>query len=123
MTKRRSNHNKPSQRPRYRYIAFRVEGLAGETGFKRHDVINAVQKTFENEEAQRAQPWLTRFNGEYGILRVRRGTETHAAEILLGLKPIVHQGQEISVRVTTLSTSGTIASLNRKALRGVRLDA
>jgi RNase P/RNase MRP subunit POP5 len=86
-------------------------------------MIQAIQRAAEASGATACEPWLTRFNGEHGILRVLRGTEDQGIRLLTGVGTVTTDAGQAAVAITTLSTSGTIASLQRKALRGIRLDA
>lgn len=119
MTPKPEPRPKPSQRPRYRYVAFRLHSQ-GETWPDREAMIRAIQDTTERLEMRDAEPWLTRFNGEYGILRCLRGHEKAAARLLEAITAV--GPEDTPVRVEPLSTSGTIAGLNRTVLRHVRLD-
>lgn len=96
---------RPSQRTRFRYILFRLE-TAGPAP-DRAALIRELQRRLPADE----EPWLTRYDGELGVLRVLRGTETAAREHLAATK-----GGPLAF--TPLLTSGTIASLERQKLRG-----
>lgn len=115
MTQNPEGRPKPSKRPRYRYIAFQVHA---DERPDRERMIRAIQQTADRHDLRPIEPWLTRFNGEYGILRCLRGGEQAARRLL----DAIHEVDGTAVRVEPLSTSGTIASLQRKVLRDVRLD-
>lgn len=117
MTPKPEPRPKPAHRPRYRYIAFRVHA---DTRPDRDTIIQAIQRTADRHGLRAAEPWLTRFNGEYGILRCLRGHQKDATRLLEAIDTV--GDEETAVRVEPLSTSGTIASLQRKVLRHVRLD-
>jgi len=89
---------RPSSRPRYRYVLFRLGRPAD-----RNELIAALRRAGGEE----SDAWLTRFDGTVGILRCRRGSETAAVALLQRL-----HGHGMAA--TTLSTSGTIAALERR---------
>lgn len=120
MTPKPEPRPKPSKRDRYRYVAFRLRSDA-EARPSRNAMISAIQGTADEQGLRDAEPWLTRFNGEHGILRCLRGHEKDAVRLLRSIDTIPDE-ETVRVRVETLSTSGTIASLQRKVLRGVRLE-
>lgn len=119
MTRKPEPRPKPSHRPRYRYIAFRVHAKQ-DARPDREAMIHAIQRTADRHSMRQAEPWLTRFNGEYGILRCLRGHESAAARLLEAISAV--GDDDAPVRVEPLSTSGTIAGLKRTVLRHVRLD-
>lgn len=119
MTQNPEGRPKPSKRPRYRYVAFRVHAPT-DAHPDRDEMIQAIQSTADRQDLRSIEPWLTRFNGEYGILRCLRGHEKPAARLLESVKEAGADGKR--VRIEPLSTSGTIAGLQRKVLRDVRLD-
>lgn len=96
---------KPSKRPRYRYVLVRFAGLSRQT--QRHEVIAALRAVDVDGES----PWLTRFSGEYGILRISRGREARLRQRLA--KPVRFPPDNRTLRVETLLTSGSIAGLDR----------
>lgn len=91
---------RPSARPRYRYVLFRV---VRPLGLDRNTLIAALRRAGGAEN----QAWLTRFDGSLGVLRCRRGDEAAAIGLLTKSLPAT------GIEVTTLSTSGTIAALER----------
>jgi RNase P/RNase MRP subunit POP5 len=93
---------KPSKRPRYRYILFRIAGTAPD----RNELIRTIQAASGAEIGA----WLTRYEAGRGILRVLRGQEAKARRIL----------QALPGGVQTVSTSGTIAALERGDRHGRR---
>jgi len=92
---------RPSQRPRYRYVLFQVESPLP---LGREALIQALRRAAGPQGA----PWLTRYESGRGILRTLRGEETRAIALL---------GEGLAatgIRARTLSTSGTIAALERR---------
>lgn len=90
----------PIRRPRYRYVLFHVKSGGP---LSRADFVQALRRAGGAERA-----WLTRYSGDYGILRCPRGDEETAKRLLTDrLAPL-------GIRVETLSTSGTIAALERR---------
>ena len=97
-----------TRRPRYRYIAFRVDGPRP---FLRDEVL----------EALRAAPdrlWLVEFDDPLGLARTTHLEKDAAIRTLTAIGTV---GGE-RVRVTTMGTSGTIRAATRKYLvrSGVR---
>jgi len=91
-----------TRRPRYRYIAFRVDGPRA---FRREEVL----------EALRTMPlrlWLVDFARSSGLVRT---THLEKDAAIHALNAIGTLGGE-SVRVTTVGTSGTIRAATRKYL-------
>jgi RNase P/RNase MRP subunit POP5 len=113
---------RPSQRDRYRYIAFRLT-TDDDRAVRRDDMIRTIQDATRTHDAAGAEPWLTRFDGTRGILRVLRGNETQGRNVLDSITEIRVQDVGVPVHVSCLLTSGTIASLQRKAFAGDRIDA
>ena len=96
---------RPSGRPRYRYVLFR---LARTTD--RNELIAALRHAGGDQSGA----WLTRFDGTVGVLRCRRGSEKTAVRLLE--QGLAGEG----LAATTLSTSGTIAALERRHRQLVR---
>lgn len=94
-----------TRRPRYRYIAFRVEGSRP---FTPDEVLEALR-------GLAARPHLIGFDGRLGLARCihLRKDETIAA-----LRSIQRVAGE-SVRTVTLGTSGTIRKASSKYLADV----
>lgn len=97
---------KASKRPRYRYVLVRFHDLP--PGFSRQDAIDALR----NVEVESEAPWLTRFNGEFGILRIARGREKALVKRLR--EPLVSAKTGTLLRLEPLLTSGSIAGLHRR---------
>jgi len=91
-----------TRRPRYRYIAFRVDGPRA---FRRDEVL----------ETLRAAPdrlWLVEFENPLGLVRTTHREKEAAIRTLTSIESV---GGE-RVRVTTMGTSGTIRAATRKYL-------
>lgn len=97
--------SKPSQRPRYRYVLARFHDLP--LGFARPDLIQLLRQVPVGGEP----PWLTRYNGEYAVLRVARGREK---SLVSALQAPLRLGGGAAVRAEALSTSGSLAALHRR---------
>ncbi len=91
-----------TRRPRYRYIAFRVEGPRA---FRRDEVLAALH-------ALPDPLWLVGFEDPKGLVRCVHLRKDATIEALKGLTSIAG----VSVRVTTLGTSGTIRRATEKYL-------
>jgi len=90
---------KPSKRPRYRYVLFEVKGPE----VSRPRLLELMRRAHGNE----AGPWLTRFDGRHGVLRLPRQT----TKDWLTRWPAAMA--KVGVEVLTLTTSGSIAGLGR----------
>jgi RNase P/RNase MRP subunit POP5 len=121
MTPAERTRPRPSQRTRLRYVAFSLHRDGKPVQVRRHVLIKAVQDAATAQGLLDSEPWLTRFDGHHGILRFRRGREDAAQAILSSLPPILIDGEAATISGTTLLTGGTIASLERKAFKGLRL--
>ncbi len=91
-----------TRRPRYRYIAFRVDGPRA---FRREEVLEAFH-------ALPRPLWLVDFEDPRGLARC---THTKKDETIAALRALAAIGGE-TVRVTTLGTSGTIRAATEKYL-------
>ncbi|HYM38709.1 MAG TPA: Rpp14/Pop5 family protein [Thermoplasmata archaeon] len=91
-----------THRPRYRYIAFRVEG---DRPFRRDEVLDALH-------ALRDPLWLVGFQDPKGLVRCTHLRKDATIEALKTMATIAG----IPVRVTTLGTSGTIRRATEKYL-------
>lgn len=100
---------------RTRHVAFRVEADAPVT---RQDVVEAVQAVavdrLGREELEAMHPWLTVFDGEEGLLRVRHTHQEEAREVLEAITWLGDEDNE--AEVTTLGTSGTIRAARERFL-------
>ncbi len=93
----------PTRRERYRYVLFR---LVRPATLSRGELVRALSRASGPSPGPGFQ--LTRFNGSHGILRCPRGSEAAGRQLL-------EQGMtRAGVEVETLSTSGTIAALERR---------
>ena len=105
MSPRDTEDARPSRRPRYRYLLVQSTVTPGPP---RDELVRLLQA--------RAPPnigvWLTRYDGEWGIVRVDRG----------GLDPARRFLDSGSVPLRSVLTSGSIAGLQRKhrGARGLR---
>ncbi len=91
-----------TRRPRYRYIAFRVEGPRA---FRRDEVLAALH-------ALPDPLWLVGFEDPKGLVRCVHVRKDETIEALKSLASIAG----VVVRVTTLGTSGTIRRATEKYL-------
>jgi len=91
-----------TRRPRYRYVAFRVEGPRP---FTRDEVLAALHGLPE-------PLWLVGFEDPRGLARCTHLRKDATIDSLSGLRTIAGLG----VRVTTLGTSGTIRRATEKYL-------
>ncbi len=91
-----------TRRPRYRYIAFRVEGPRP---FTREEVLQALH-------ALPSPLWLVDFDDPRGLARC---VHTKKDETIAALRRLASIGG-VAVRVTTLGTSGTIRAATDKYL-------
>ncbi len=91
-----------THRPRYRYIAFRVEGPRP---FSREEVLEAFHRMPD-------RPWLVDFRGTEGLARATNLDRDATIRSLTALAMIAGEG----VRVTTIGTSGTIRRAREKYL-------
>lgn len=104
MPSRQTPRPKANQRPRYRYLWVEFDPA----GLDRNEVIRRLRLQLPPAVA----PWLTRYDGRFGILRVARGEETMARREL--------ERMTGSLSARPLSTSGTIAGLERRHRRSLR---
>jgi len=95
-----------TRRPRYRYIAFRVDGPRV---FRREEVFEAIRVAPE-------RLWLVEFRHPLGLVRTTHLTKDAAIRALVGIDTMAGE----RVRVTTLGTSGTIRAATRKYLLRAR---
>lgn len=95
-----------TRRPRYRYVAFRVDGPRP---FDREEVLKALH-------ALPRPLWLVDFDDPRGLARC---VHTQKDETIAALRNLASIGGE-TVRVTTLGTSGTIRAATEKYLSGSR---
>jgi ribonuclease P/MRP protein subunit POP5 len=91
-----------TRRPRYRYIAFRVEGPRP---FGRDEVLAALHGLPE-------PVWLVGFDHPRGLARCTHLQKAATIEALNALRSIAG----VEVRIATLGTSGTIRRATEKYL-------
>lgn len=91
-----------TRRPRYRYVAFRVEGPRA---FTREEVLDALHALPEHL-------WLVGYEDPRGLARC---IHTEKDETIAALRRLASIGGA-AVRVTTLGTSGTIRAATDKYL-------
>ena len=91
-----------TRRPRYRYVAFRVDGPRSLT---RDEVLDAFHALPE-------RLWLVGFEDPLGLARC---IHTKKEETIAALTRLTSIGG-VAVRVTTLGTSGTIRAATDKYL-------
>ncbi len=91
-----------TRRPRYRYVAFRVEGPRA---FRRDEVLATLH-------ALPDPLWLVGYEDPRGLVRCVHLRKDATIAALRGLGSI----SGIAVRVTTLGTSGTIRAATEKYL-------
>jgi ribonuclease P/MRP protein subunit POP5 len=91
-----------TRRPRYRYIAFRVDGPRP---FSRGEVLEALH-------ALPSPLWLVGFEDPRGLVRCVHLRKEATITALVGLTSIAQE----PVRVATLGTSGTIRRATEKYL-------
>ncbi len=91
-----------TRRPRYRYVAFRVEGTRP---FSRGEVLDALHALPE-------PLWLVGFVHPLGLARCTHRKKEATIAALNGLRSVAGE----SVRVVTLGTSGTIRAATEKYL-------
>jgi len=89
-----------THRPRYRYIAFRVEGPRA---FSRDEVLEAFHRMPD-------RPWLVDFRGAEGLVRATNLDRDATVRSLTALDAIAGE----RVRITTMGTSGTIRRAREK---------
>jgi RNase P/RNase MRP subunit POP5 len=89
-----------THRPRYRYIAFRLEGPRV---FRRDEVLEALRSSSP-------RLWLVAFEGTSGLVRTTNIEKDAAIQFLNRMD---HLSGE-NVQLTTLGTSGTIRAATRK---------
>lgn len=102
---------------RTRHVAFRLEAGAPVARDHLVEAIRAVAVDRVGEEGLEAMhPWITVFDGQEGLLRVRHTHQDEAREVLEALAWVGDPDRE--VEVATLGTSGTIRAAREKHLEG-----
>jgi RNase P/RNase MRP subunit POP5 len=98
-----------THRPRYRYIAFRLDGPRA---FRRDEVLDALRSSSP-------RLWLVSFEGTSGLVRTTNLEKDAAIRFLNGMDHVSGE----AVRLTTLGTSGTIRAATRKYANAKRQRA
>lgn len=75
--------------------------------------IKAKCRNIKDKDGKEINAFLTRFNGEYGIVRCSHIHKDNVIELLCSIKSI----SEESVDIKTLGTSGTIKALIKKHMK------
>jgi RNase P/RNase MRP subunit POP5 len=91
-----------THRPRYRYVAFRLEAARV---FRREEVLEALR-------AASPRLWLVNFAGTSGLVRTTNLEKEAAIRALNGIEAMAGE----RVRVRTVGTSGTIRAATEKYL-------
>jgi RNase P/RNase MRP subunit POP5 len=91
-----------TRRPRYRYIAFHLEGPRQ---FQREEVLEVLRATTPRLR-------LVEFEGTSGLVRTTHLEKDAAIHALVRIEAMAG----VPIRVTTLGTSGTIRAATRKYL-------
>ena len=92
-----------THRPRYRYVAFRLEAARL---FRREEVLEALR-------AASPPLWLVTFVGTSGLVRTTNVEKEAAIRALNGIEAMAGE----RVRVQTVGTSGTIRAATQKYLK------
>lgn len=98
---------------RPRYILFSISADKKVFPIQRHQLIAALQSycsSLHDCSLKDKKIYLTRFNGEKGIVRCKHTEKKATIQLLESIKKINHN----SVDITTIATSGTIKSLIKK---------
>lgn len=98
---------------RPRYILFSISADESIFPIQRHHVIAALRlycSSFYDCVLKDKKIYLTRFNGEKGIVRCKHTEKQSTIQLLQSIKKINHN----PVDITTIATSGTIKSLIKK---------
>lgn len=101
---------KAHERPRYRYVLFKIQKPPGP---QRQQFLERLRRAVSvHDRFQSDEPWLTRYDQRVGILRCLRGHEKSLRVVID--ERLAKQG----IPAESISTSGTIAALERRH-RGV----
>jgi len=91
-----------THRPRYRYVAFRLESPRA---FRREEILQVMH-------ALTPPLWLVDFEGTSGLVRTTNTEKDAAIAALNRIEAVAGE----AVRVRTVGTSGTIRAATRKYL-------
>jgi RNase P/RNase MRP subunit POP5 len=98
---------------RRRYIAFRIaNGVITKKDFI-HNLRNAFLEVGESFYRE-ANPWLIKFDGKKGILRCNHKLKDRVIEVLNSMKFFIQDREQLSIKVETIGTSGTIKKCTHK---------
>jgi RNase P/RNase MRP subunit POP5 len=92
-----------TRRPRYRYIAFRVDGPRS---YRREEIVEAFQFVTP-------RLWLAVFDGARGLVRTTNIERDAAIHAIVDIDVVAGD----RVRIQTMGTSGTIRSAMEKFLK------
>ena len=92
-----------TRRPRYRYIAFRVEGPRS---YRREEMAEAFRPAA-------LRLWLIVFDGTRGLVRTTNVEKDAAIRALVAIESVAGD----RVRIQTVGTSGTIRAATEKFLK------
>ncbi|MEF8848608.1 MAG: Rpp14/Pop5 family protein [Candidatus Thermoplasmatota archaeon] len=98
---------------RQRYIGFEIKTVKDNNKFSRKKMIRKLQKKSRElfgKDWKKTGIYLTRFNGEKGIVRCSHLYKNETINILKSIKKIGLR----KVSIETVGTSGTIKSLIKK---------
>jgi len=99
---------------RKRYIGFVVKQTAKQkTVFEKSEIIKEIKngcKTLFDKDCKEMKIYLTRFDGEKGVIRCSHLEKENTIRLLKSIKKI----SNYNVKVDTLGTSGTIKALVSK---------
>lgn len=102
---------------RTRHVAFRIEA---DEPVGREALVQAVQAVAADllgrDGLEAMHPWLTVFDGEEGLLRVRHTHQEEAREVLEAIRWVGDPDE--TVTVVPLGTSGTIRAARERHLTG-----
>lgn len=92
-----------TRRPRYRYVAFRLDGPRA---FRREEVLFALR-------SMTPSLWLVGFEGTMGLVRTTNRDKDAAIHALNAVETMAG----VRVRIETVGTSGTIRAATDKYLK------
>jgi len=98
---------------RRRYIGFVIKASIEDQHIKRFEIIGEIKRQCRqlfSKDCKELGIYLTRFDGEKGIVRCNHIEKENTIKLLKSINKIY----SIEVEIKTLGTSGTIKSLVRK---------
>lgn len=102
--------------PKVRYIGFR---MASDRAVPRQALIAAIKRTgraLDRDAFESAEPWLTRYDGQRGIVRCHHHGADFTRTLLNAVEKVRIDDDEVPVDLETVGTSGTIRALVTKHL-------